>query len=465
MRIKNSVLAAFVVPCLPIAALGLPLVVYLPPYYASHLGLSLSVVGTIFLVARLIDVPLDPWFGHLIDSTRSRWGRFKPWFAFGTAVLMAGAWMVFMAEPGISAVRALAGLLVLYIGFSLVYLSHTSWGATLSDDYNERSRVFGWWQATNVFALIAILSVPPLVLDMTGARDPGAGIHAMGWIILALLPVTVLINLVGVPERPARSHEAHSLKDIIAVARTPLLRRLLWIDVLASIGPGIAGALFLFYFQSAKGYTAAQASTLLLFYFIAGLVAAPLWIRLAQRTSKHRAMAISLVAYTFLQGGVFLLPAGNMLIAGIGIALAGLPYAATPFLIRAMLADLSDAETLRTGRENTGLFYAAMAAVTKIGYALPVGLTYPILGLVGFDAKLGTGNTAFAILGLTLLFTVPPGLFALAAARLASGWPIDARAQAETAARLAAAKQAGTVTDADTAAAAAGVAPAAGPAE
>ena len=443
MRISRGVLTAFVAPCLPIAALGLPLVVYLPPYYASHLGLSLSVVGTIFLIARLIDVPLDPWFGHLIDRTRSRWGRFRPWFAFGTAVLMAGAYMVFMAKPGISAAVALAGLLVLYIGYSFVYLSHTSWGATLTDDYHERSRLFGWWQATNIAGILAILVVPPLVLGMVGSSDPGAGVHAMGWIIIIGLPLTVAINLIGVPERAAKGHEEHSIRDMLAVARIPLLRRLLWIDLLASMGPGIAGALFLFYFQSAKGYSAQQASTLLLFYFSAGLVGAPLWIWLARKTSKHRAMVVALVAYAALQGVlVFLLPPGNMLLAGIGIALAGLPYAATPFLIRAMLADVSDAETLRSGRESTGLFYAAMTAVTKIGYALPVGLTYPLLGLFGFDAKLGTGNTAFAILGLTLLFTIPPAMFALAAAWLSNGWPIDAKAQAETAARLAGAQTA-----------------------
>ena len=53
------------------------------------------------------------------------------------------------------------------------------------------------------------------------------------------------------------------------------------------------------------------------------------------------------------------------------MALAGTPYAAAALLLRSMLADLSDAETLRTGQERTGLFFATLTAVSKIAYAIP----------------------------------------------------------------------------------------------
>jgi Na+/melibiose symporter-like transporter len=60
------------------------------------------------------------------------------------------------------ALLALAGLLTLYVGFSAAQVSHTSWGQALSTDYHERSRIFGWWQAANMLALISLLAVPPL---------------------------------------------------------------------------------------------------------------------------------------------------------------------------------------------------------------------------------------------------------------------------------------------------------------
>ena len=90
MTLKRSTLAAFAAPCLPVAAAGLPFVVYLPPYYAGPLGLSLSVVGALFLIVRLIDVPLDPLIGHAIDRTMTRFGRYKPWILVAAAMMCVG---------------------------------------------------------------------------------------------------------------------------------------------------------------------------------------------------------------------------------------------------------------------------------------------------------------------------------------------------------------------------------------
>ena len=107
-RRSNAVLAAFASPCLPLAGLGLPLVVYLPEYYVSELGLSLSMVGAAFLLVRLADIILDPILGGLMDRTRTSWGRFRPWLAGGAPLLMASSYALFMARPGIGPMPGLA---------------------------------------------------------------------------------------------------------------------------------------------------------------------------------------------------------------------------------------------------------------------------------------------------------------------------------------------------------------------
>lgn len=436
MKIKRGTLAAFAAPCLPIAANGLPVVVYLPPYYASTLGLDLAVVGFIFFVVRFVDVPLDPIIGHMVDRTNTRFGRFRPWMAGGALVMMLGLYLVFMASPGLTPLRAFAGLLVMYLGYSALLVSHTAWGAVMSDDYHERSRIFGWWQASNLLGLFLILGVPPLAQMIAGSNDRAVGIHAMGWTIMAALPLAVAWCLLGVRERARIGGGHHHYSDILAIIKIPLMRRILLTDLFASLAPGLTGALFLFFFEAARGYSAATASTLLLFYFAAGLLSAPLWVRIARRFSKHRALVWSLLAYCIFQTGIIMIPANNFGIAAVGMVFAGIPAVAPAFLLRAMLADVSDAETLRSGQEKTGLFYAALAAVQKLGYAIPVGLSYAVLGLIGFVPKLGAANTPDAINGLLLLFVVPPVLLALLAVAVVHGWPIDAEVQARNAQAL-----------------------------
>lgn len=436
LKIKRGTLAAFAAPCLPIAANGLPVVVYLPPYYASTLGLDLAVVGFIFFFVRFVDVPLDPIIGHMVDRTDTRFGRFRPWMAGGALVMMIGLYMVFMAVPGITPFRAFAGLLIMYLGYSALLVAHTAWGAVMSDDYHERSRIFGWWQASNLLGLFLILGVPPLAQKLAGSDDRSIGIHAMGWTIIAVLPLAVAWCLWRVKERARLGGEHPHISDILEIIKIPLLRRVLLADLFASLAPGMTGALFLFFFEAARGYSAATASLLLLFYFAAGLLSAPLWVIIARRYSKHRALMGSLIAYCVLQTAIILIPANNFAIAAFGMVLAGIPAVAPAFLLRAMLADVSDAETLRTGKEKTGLFYAALTAIQKLGYAIPVGLSYAILGAVGFVPKLGAANTPDAINGLLLLFVVPPVVMALIAVAIVRGWPIDADAQARNAKAL-----------------------------
>ncbi|HAJ03002.1 MAG TPA: MFS transporter, partial [Brevundimonas sp.] len=68
-RLPNRTLAAFSAACLPYAALGLPVYVTLPEFYASHVGVDLALVGVIFLVIRLADIVVDPALGMVIDRT------------------------------------------------------------------------------------------------------------------------------------------------------------------------------------------------------------------------------------------------------------------------------------------------------------------------------------------------------------------------------------------------------------
>jgi Na+/melibiose symporter-like transporter len=429
LLLKRRTLAAFAAPCLPLTGVGLPLVVYLPPYYAGTLGLDLALTGILFSAVRWIDLPLDVAFGHWIDRTDTRWGRFRPWMAIASMFLILGLAMVFFAEPGLTPLRAFLGLFLLYGGFSAAQVAHTSWGQALSTDYHERSRIFGWWQGFNMLALISLLAVPPLA-NALGPRfglDPsaGLGVHAMGWVLIVLVPPTFLAVLSAVPDRAPIHASPHGWADIKAALKRPLLQRLLFIDLFASLPPGFGGALLIFFFEAARGFSVSEARLLLLFYFAAGLIGAPLWGWVARRTSKHMAVAWAIGSYAVLHAGLVLMPSGGFWLAAVGMLLAGLPAVAPPFLVRAMLADVTDAETLATGRSNAGLYYAVLVGVQKLGYAIPVGMAYIVLDAIGFDAKLGSANTASAIDGLVLLFLVPPIVSALAAAWLARGWTID----------------------------------------
>ena len=104
-RISRGQLAAFALPSIPISALGLPIVVYLPPFYAEDMGLSLSLVGWIFMIARFWDVFTDPVLGTVSDRIHSPWGRRRHWIVLSVPMLMFCAYMVFVPTAPVSSGR------------------------------------------------------------------------------------------------------------------------------------------------------------------------------------------------------------------------------------------------------------------------------------------------------------------------------------------------------------------------
>jgi Na+/melibiose symporter-like transporter len=284
--------------------------------------------------------------------------------------------------------------------------------------------------------MILVLLLPPLA----GGGTPAGGIHAMGWFVIATAPLTVLLMAAAVRERDRVGERPHaSWKEIKALARNPLLLRLVLLDILTSVAPGITGAMFLFYFEHRLGFAAREASLLLLIYFVAGFAAAPLWIALARRIGKHRALAAAALAYAIFQLGLSFLPRSFGMAGAIpAMAIVGLPYIAAPSLLRAMMNDAADVDRLETGLDRNALLQALLTSTQKISYAMPVAIIYPILSLIGFQPRPGATNTESAIWGMTLLFVVAPVVLMILAASVASRWPLDRERHGEVQSALAA---------------------------
>lgn len=435
IRRSNKVLAAFAASCLPYAALGLPVYVTLPEFYASHVGVPLAVVSLVFLIVRLADIVVDPFLGVIIDRTDTRWGRYRVWMAVGAPILMVSVAMLFFVERGAGGVHLTIWLVVMYLGYSISLLSQTSWAAVLSTDYDQRSRIYGWWQAANIVGVLAVLLIPPIVQGL--GRTYVEAVHIQGLFIVVALPVALFTTFRFTPEPRNVSPPPHEgMSAYLDLFKRPVMRRLLASDLMLGTARGVVGVLFFYFFEQARGFERDQTSLLLLIYFVAGLVGAPIWTRLAIRIGKHGALAVASLffAATFAVA-TLLVPPGNFLLAGIAIFVTGLAFGAADLLLRAMMADVSDEIRLDTDADRTGLLFSILTATSKMGYAVSVG-TFAILQWIGFDATIGAVNDPDVILGLQVLFIGIPVGFLLLSALVLKGYPLDQTRHAEIRAQL-----------------------------
>ena len=126
-------------------------------------------------------------------------------------------------------------------------------------------------------------------------------------------------------------------------------------------------------------------------------------------------------------GYAFLMPKGDFLAASVFYLINGIAFGAAPFLDRAMLADVVDLDQTQTGEQRTGFFFALMSMTNKIGYALPVGILFPLLDLVGFNPN--GGNTGAPLMWLTVMFVGGPVLCKLLIVALTWNFPITREMQ------------------------------------
>jgi len=434
-RISAWRLAAFAAPSIPVAAMLMPVTVYLPNYYARDLGLSWAAIAFAFSAVRLFDLWLDPTLGFLIDKTRSRFGRFRPWLVAGLPMAVLAVWMLFMAEAGVTGGQILFWLVVGFVGQSMASMAHIAWAARIAPDYRERSRVYAWLQAFNVVGILLALGMPPLAAGLFGL-DHVAGVQAIGWLVMLSLPVTVAIALLVVREPPpqANHHPPHWRQYLSLLKRGSVLR-IIATDIVLGTGPVLAGTLFFDYFFALRGYERADAGKLLLLYFVGGLAAAPFWSWLSHRMSKHKALAVAAVAYAVAQASVVIAPHGIWW-SVVTMTLAGIPFTAGSILLRAMMADVADQERLESGVDRSGLLFGLLSGTVKIGSASAVALAGVMLTWAGFHSDLGPDNTSGALTALEMTFALIPAALGLVAALIISGHKLDAATHAEIRRRL-----------------------------
>ena len=415
----------FSLATLATAPVGVVLFVYLPPYLASHLGLSLGVIGGIWFSVRGVDLFLDPLIGHAMDRTDTVFGRYRLWIVAGVPVFMLAAYMLFLAPSGVGAAYVFLWLFVLYVGNSILLLSLQAWSATLATSYHERSRVFGTGTAIGIAAAVATLLIPVLGPALAHMTSNGA-VQVMGWAMIVLAPLGVGIAVWATPERVNKTAVHHfSTRDYWEIVSKPEVIRLFLAQVALTLGPGWMSAMYLFYFHDVRGYTQAQSSILLLLYILVGVVGAVLIGQIARRIGKHRTLMATTALFSVALLTIPLIPYGNLYAAMPIMAWCGFMAAGFQLTINSMMADVGDEIRLNQGKERISLLYAVLSFAGKLTAAFAIGLTFPLLEFFGYVAKEGAHNTPGAIQALEWIFITGPLVFVMLGGVCVWGWKLD----------------------------------------
>ncbi len=431
-RLKAGVLAAYGAPAVAFAILLLPPYVFLPGFYTQTLGLPLDWIGYIIILSRVFDAFTDPLIGYSSDRTPGRFGRRKPWILAGTPLAILGVVVLFV--PGEASLGQFAvGLFALTLAWTMLLLPYNAWGAELSGEYNERTRITSVREGVGLFGTL-LAAATPSALAAAGYNDPRVHMAALAMLVIALIVPTVTWLLIKVPEPPPLTHARVSLREgLRAIAENVAFRRLIGAYLINGFANGLSATLFVLFVSHVVGAADAY-GPLLLGYFLAGLLGVPVWSLVARRMGKHRAWVIAMVvacaAFAFTP---FVVGQGDVAAFLVISIVSGIGFGADLVLPSAIQADVVDVDTRASGEQRTGLFFALWGIATKLSFAF-AAVSLPILHAVGFDASAfdaagRSANGPDALLVLTMLYAVAPVALKLVAMAMMWNFPLDAERQ------------------------------------
>ncbi len=441
---------------LPLAVIGYPLAIWIPAHYAGGLGIELAAVGLILMLARLTDVVTDPIMGELSDRWRTRFGRRKPWLILGMPVMMLGVYKLFIPGEDVSYLYFLGFLTLFFVGSTMIALPHRAWGAELSPDYHQRSRVTA---AREFYVLIGLLvaAAVPMVVEIladgggsvgsvlkiiwndalgafTGdledkkvvdrATLTGPVLMWLAYTIILALPICITLVLAFVREPPVREADIVPIREGVRYLwRNGPMRRVLIIALLVIFGESFRNAVSLFFIRDIVGVPTIGAAYF--FYFAAGLGAIPFWLWLGKKIGKHLAFMGTLTLVAVVSGANLFLSYGDYLPFFLLFIIKAFCFGGLQFLPVAMLADVVDVDTARSGGRRAGTYFAILGLTEKIAIAFGTGFSLILVGMLGFDASGGVAaSTEMGVLALRLVYCCGPIFFYSIAMIFIWGYPL-----------------------------------------
>ncbi|RDV02645.1 hypothetical protein DXH95_11850 [Sphingorhabdus pulchriflava] len=371
----------------PIAIMGLPLSIYLPPYISEGGVVAVALVGLMFSISTLWDGIVDPLIGTMIDRKSRGEAPHRRWMAGAALPLVLLLALLVTIGDRLHFWALLPLLLLYYSCYSLFDVAHLAWGSALSNGRSEVSaRLFGAREYAAKFVLVIAFAAPALAQFLFPDISLQGRIIAYVSLVAIAMPLALLANR-KVPARPVIVEPGFGWRRELKLSmQSPSLLLIMMVHFLNAFAFGAMASTYIFF---AEAYLRLdQYGSLLLFLtFVGGAITTPLWVYAARKLGKPKGMILMCATLVILLIGGMQLPLPGQLLpsAAFTITLGG-AFMGLIFIF-GMIADYAPVDAQICGRDRTAFIFATGNLMQKLGNASALALSYWLLGQFGFDPE------------------------------------------------------------------------------
>ena len=397
---------------------------YLTIFYTDVVGFAPIVVSAIMLIARIWDAVNDPMMGTIAENTYTKWGRFRPFIAFGCPLLAIFAVLTFVNMG--NGVVGIIWSAVVYIAASMLYtlvnIPYSSLASVMTEDPQQRNLIgtsrsvgmnVGMIIVNSCAALMALYFSGP---DAEVATGSGYMITAIVFSVIAI-PLFLIVFFTSreviVPEKK-EGQKINPVETIKAMVTNKYLVTIFLVatfQMIAFMGRISITTYYVIYCLGA--YT--LISLIMTIPSIGGVIGSLFIAPIANKIGKKRALALTLFGQGIGMFIVFFAPFDNMPLIIVGHCIYGFFNCGFPVEL-SMVADCVDYQQYRTGKRNDGSYYAVYGLATKLGNAIGSGVGVIIISAFGYVAN--AEQTAATQAGINFTVNLLPAILLVVGAVL-----------------------------------------------
>ena len=392
---------------------------FLMIYFTDVVGINPAFVGTLFLMARLWDAINDPIMGMIVDNTRSRFGKFRPWIFIGTILNSVVLFLLFR-KPDLEGTSLYLYYSVMYILWGMTYtimdIPYWSMIPTLATTKEDREKIS---VVPRIFASLGGLTVTTFGIALVnklgnGNQIKGFEYFALGIVIIFI--ISTIVTCINVKEKTQVqvNNEKVNIKQAFNILKqNDQLLVFIGIVLAYNLAMQLAGGAAIYYFK----YVAGKESLFSLYSFfkvaeIGGLMLFPVVTRKIGRQQVFR-MATILPMFglitLFISG---LIAPQSILFISVSAVLLNLGSGFLLGSTTVMLADIVDYGEYKLGSRNESIIFSAQTLLVKLASALSGWLIGVGLSLIGYVAGAAVQSN-ITIIGIRVIMTIIPTIVAL----------------------------------------------------
>ena len=395
---------------------------YLQVFYTDVLGINAALVGTMFLMSRVVDAFTDTAMGRIADKTKAtKNGKFRPWLlrACGPVALASFLmYQTFLTDASMTLRVVYMFVTYLFWGsicYTAINIPYGSMASVMSSEADDRAALSTFRGLGSLIPQIIIGVVMPMFL-YTKLEDGSQVVNASAFPVLAAILAVAsaacyIICYFMCTERVpvTEKQENISFKDTVKALfsnRALIGIVIVYVCFLGAqmMNQSISNYIFKDYFKNTMGLTVMNAAG-----FAPALILAPLAVPLSSKLGKKEVGIVASVMGTIAFAGLFLMRTTNMWIY-VAISIIGsLGFGLFNLIIWAFVTDIIDDQEVRTGSREDGTIYAVCSFSRKIGQAIASALGGWSIALIGY-VEGAASQTAAVNNGIYTIATLIPAI-------------------------------------------------------